>query len=248
VVDVAPTSGQGFNPRLTSAARRTLRCRDITACGDRFNPRLTSAARRTSSIHPSGIFLDICFNPRLTSAARRTAFELSRGLTDGSFNPRLTSAARRTRTSGFGFNVALFQSTPHFSSEANKAPRSQGQRPLMFQSTPHFSSEANSISAVVAVAPPAFQSTPHFSSEANTSEDRAGFTGDGFQSTPHFSSEANKVTSCHLPCSTCVSIHASLQQRGEPILDTCRNLNFKGFNPRLTSAARRTQRLGPSLA
>ncbi len=107
-----------FNPRLTSAARRTGNLSPTVGVGDvsihaslqqrgeprhvaenlccrRFNPRLTSAARRTR-LSSSRCILKTSFNPRLTSAARRT-LSLSR-MRSGAlcFNPRLTSAARRT--------------------------------------------------------------------------------------------------------------------------------------------------------
>jgi len=85
-----------------------------------------------------------------------------------------------------------FQSTPHFSSEANARRPAAVNSPdrsfnprltsaarrtfiidlitqaLEFQSTPHFSSEANDSSIRVQTRIPMFQSTPHFSSEANS--------------------------------------------------------------------------------
>jgi len=48
----------------------------------RFNPRLTSAARRTAGRKPRAASSK-SFNPRLTSAARRTAFVLSQFVLDG---------------------------------------------------------------------------------------------------------------------------------------------------------------------
>src|SRR5215471_17291614 len=84
-----------FNPRLTSAARRTTPKEPEKPPKPSFNPRLTSAARRTPA-SASYLPLTTRFNPRLTSAARRTRRRsLNRSLTL-SFNPRLTSAARRT--------------------------------------------------------------------------------------------------------------------------------------------------------
>ena len=89
----------GFNPRLTSAARRTM--------------------RRRSWPRPA-----LSFNPRLTSAARRTGSKSSRCKSRWSFNPRLTSAARRTKEPGGPYHFFdTFQSTPHLSSEANQRPQ-----------------------------------------------------------------------------------------------------------------------------
>jgi len=60
-----------------------------------------------------------------------------------------------------------------------------------------------------------FQSAPHFSSEANAIEKYLRDRLNEFQSAPHFSSEANTLALVHI------------------------NENIS-FNPRLTSAARRT--------
>src|SRR6266508_4280495 len=111
---------QRFNPRLTSAARRTRTLLMSSLDNICFNPRLTSAARRTEGVKSEpGSWIG--FNPRLTSAARRTSernlheyqqWEVSIHASPqrqgervvsrdrrhpGGFNPRLTSAARRTR-------------------------------------------------------------------------------------------------------------------------------------------------------
>ncbi len=65
--------------------------------------------------------------------------------------------------------------------------------PYTFQSTPHFSSEANSLGELsLAASGTAFQSTPHFSSEANPPPPNKPPRVFLFQSTPHFSSEANR--------------------------------------------------------
>src|SRR6266508_3832233 len=88
-----------------------------------FNPRLTSAARRTANQLGSPCVIE-CFNPRLTSAARRTLREAARKAEHLSFNPSLTSAARRTRGASSSRPPRRpnrkFQSAPHFSSEANR--------------------------------------------------------------------------------------------------------------------------------
>src|SRR6266508_3366527 len=109
-----------------------------------------------------------------------------------SFNPRLTSAARRTDGAGRALFGRLFQSAPHFSSEANVRVAQIIEFAMLFQSAPHFSSEANDRSLLATGADGQFQSAPHFSSEANRA---GGFIlaerDSVFQSAPHFSSEAN---------------------------------------------------------
>src|SRR6266511_4081972 len=61
-----------------------------------------------------------------------------------------------------------------------------------------------------------------------------------FQSAPHFSSEANATASRSRDASSLVSIRASLQQRGERAVKLEAGNGNDCFNPRLTSAARRT--------
>ena len=157
-----------------------------------------------------------------------------------------------------------FQSAPHFSSEANdwlhrsraksqvsiRASLQQRGEPqkgihyaaaMKFQSAPHFSSEANTgfvvschficfnprltsaarrtSHASLFGAVLGFQSAPHFSSEANSVMASLITARNKFQSAPHFSSEANA---------------------GAKALNPVR----RSFNPRLTSAARRTYSRG----
>src|SRR6266540_588048 len=87
-----------------------------------------------------------------------------------------------------------------------------------------------------------------------------------FQSAPHFSSEANAPRGmCQFPIHVSIraslqqrgeltllilarnflsdSIRASLQQRGEPLHSFPAHFQKGSFNPRLTSAARRTKRV-----
>src|SRR6266542_1991663 len=86
---------------------------------------------------------------------------------------------------------------------------------ISFQSAPHFSSEANHPRWMGLPAILQFQSAPHFSSEANDRSGTAEGADAAFQSAPHFSSEANTREKIVLSRQLC-------------------------FNPRLTSAARRT--------
>src|SRR6266540_3962743 len=134
---------EGFNPRLTSAARRTSALFGGRVTASSFNPRLTSAARRTSragitgsqegvSIHASPQrqgeqisfkFLSKTFDVSIHASPQRQGEPQREALkvVDKSFNPRLTSAARRT---SFFVVIALlskFQSTPHLSGKANCA-------------------------------------------------------------------------------------------------------------------------------
>src|SRR6266545_1827125 len=129
----------GFNPRLTSAARRTPRSVCFTQTtsvsiraslqqrGERA-PRNQRADSLSVSIRaslqqrgePNGWSiphrLHRSFNPRLTSAARRTFSNAISFRDPLSFNPRLTSAARRTFLSIRRSRLTGFQSAPHFSS------------------------------------------------------------------------------------------------------------------------------------
>jgi len=133
----------------------------------------------------------------------------------------------------------MFQSAPHFSSEANFYGRSvqicervvsiraslQQRGELnytksnfhlsRFQSAPHFSSEANNNQNFVTRTWGWFQSAPHFSSEANSVPKAQDIDGLVFQSAPHFSSEANEKPLENTRLRRVVSIRASLQQRGE---------------------------------
>jgi len=61
-----------------------------------------------------------------------------------------------------------------------------------------------------------------------------------FQSAPHFSSEANQLDWVVKAVDADVSIRASLQQRGERERLSRSQWPDTSFNPRLTSAARRT--------
>src|SRR6266540_1065904 len=109
----------------------------------------------------------------------------------------------------------MFQSAPHFSSEANlliatNSPMiflvsiraslqqrvelsgsAEKEINISFQSAPHFSSEANHPRWMGLPAILQFQSAPHFSSEANDRSGTAEGADAAFQSAPHFSSEAN---------------------------------------------------------
>jgi len=126
------------------------------------------------------------------------------------------------------------------------SPQRQGERqqdfiePLCeeFQSTPHLSGKANSFCGRGLTIKLAFQSTPHLSGKANLfgAMDCASYTG--FQSTPHLSGKANSKKS-----------PVALKVRFNPRLTSAArrtpSLNYgargqKSFNPRLTSAARRT--------
>src|SRR6266545_4103608 len=108
----------------------------------RFNPRLTSAARRTSrrgaDVWPDGVSIHAslqqrgehdsagrsirtthCFNPRLTSAARRTLLIAGLRIKQNvSIHASLQQRGER-QFSGAAELLFEFQSTPHFSSEAN---------------------------------------------------------------------------------------------------------------------------------
>src|SRR6266508_3173959 len=112
----------------------------------------------------------------------------------------------------------MFQSAPHFSSEANRSSTTTRRRAMTFQSAPHFSSEANII-------------IPDNDPQATVSI-RASLQQRG-----------ERFAKRRVKPNISVSIRASLQQRGEraELLQAgLRAGQIESFNPRLTSAARRT--------
>src|SRR6266498_2568146 len=180
-----------------------------------FNPRLTSAARRTSESmlrwpnmdmfqstpHLSGkanVVIDTergsasSFNPRLTSAARRTHVWIKVRLGPAGFNPRLTSAARRTGT-GYA-PLALLNVSIHASPQRQGERRPSDRRALIteFQSTPHLSGKANRGRA---------HGSPRMAVSIHASPQRQG------ERAPSATQVAWKF----------VSIHASPQRQGEPL-------------------------------
>src|SRR6266511_1555782 len=118
---------------------------------------------------------------------------------------------------------------------------------ILFQSAPHFSSEANRVirSAINACA----SFNPRLTSAARRTQNKAPLLVHPyrFQSAPHFSSEANLLLSIFAYPFQKVSIRASLQQRGEHVISDRDTAESRGFNPRLTSAARRTDLVRESL-
>src|SRR6266508_1530497 len=132
------------------------------------------------------------------------------------FNPRLTSEARQTsgRSSGRGGSGVSIRASLQQRGERGRAPHVGGYYSVSIRASLQQRGEQTRL--LLMHQPAGFQSAPHFSSEANanfgtTLKDEAG-----------------------------VSIRASLQQRGEPVGlggESCRRCRF---NPRLTSAARRT--------
>src|SRR6266540_1425434 len=180
----------------------------------RFYPRLTSAARRTD------LFLDL--DERIVSirASLQQRGELSRRIYRRSdarrFNPRLTSAARRTRYRAYyehKYRVSIRASLQ----QRGERHGIEEQRRLVSSFNPRLTSAAR----------------------RTRRETRSGEWKRLFQSAPHFSSEANARR--HGPAGNFrgVSIRASLQQRGERA-DGSDLPAARRFNPRLTSAARRT--------
>src|SRR6266498_265835 len=137
-----------------------------------FNPRLTSAARRT--VHcTSGACKLISFNPRLTSAARRTLFDLFRlMLHKVSIRASLQQRGERNYDVA-NVGMIVFQSAPHFSSEANLFGNATASAPLQFQSAPHFSSEANNSIDKIRLDDCGFN--PRLTSAARRTRARAGF-------------------------------------------------------------------------
>ena len=179
-----------FNPRLTSAARRTRRhvevdrrtCVSIRASlqqrgepgygrpdasrtGFQSAPHFSSEANAGTREPYRRVR---SFNPRLTSAARRTGTANEIAITNGvSIRASLQQRGEHAGKSPLNFSSSAFQSAPHFSSEANGSIISTSRRSRSFQSAPHFSSEANRTGPWHYRSGRWFQSAPHFSSEAN---------------------------------------------------------------------------------
>ncbi len=134
----------------------------------RFNPRLTSAARRTPSSHPNARRLNVSIRASLQQRGEpSTSLYLPENRKFQSA-PHFSSEANASASAPIA-TKSLFQSAPHFSSEANPIPATFIINSHAFQSAPHFSSEANPARGVNSVLTTAFQSAPHFSSEANRS-------------------------------------------------------------------------------
>src|SRR6266542_3914628 len=110
---------------------------------------------------------------------------------------------------------------------------------VAFQSAPHFSSEANPVVKRGRPRKVVFQSAPHFSSEANIAVFHAVGVRYSFQSAPHFSSEANDryvISSSPIPGFNPRLTSAARRTS----IDRAGTVGKASFNPRLTSAARRT--------
>src|SRR6266540_3482219 len=109
----------GFNPRLTSAARRTLPTIAEQILYRRFNPRLTSAARRTCHA------VSFCVPLYAFQSAPHFSSEANFRMSDGTIaNTKVSIRASLQQRGELNIHgvrdvVFLFQSAPHFSSEAN---------------------------------------------------------------------------------------------------------------------------------
>src|SRR6266511_506125 len=112
--------------------------------------------------------------------------------------------------------------------------------PVAFQSAPHFSSEANARRSGYRAPTKEFQSAPHFSSEANDVLYFAAAVSFSVSIRASLQQRGERFRERHERQSREVSIRASLQQRGEPAHYPIQVPWYSSFNPRLTSAARRT--------
>jgi len=181
-----------------------------------------------------------CFNPRLTSAARRTWYRRY-GVSIINVSIRASLQQRGELGSDWKYpDKIVFQSAPHFSSEANRVRRRFCALFVKFQSAPHFSSEANSplrqgrrtfrcfnprlTSAARRTCSSRCRDfacacfNPRLTSAARRTPFFRSYSPGArqFQSAPHFSSEANAENATRFAEAKPVSIRASLQQRGEP--------------------------------
>src|SRR6266545_616458 len=111
----------GFNPRLTSAARRTPRSVCFTQTTSvSIRASLQQRGERAPRNQRSDS-LSVSIRASLQQRGEHSCPSAVQGLLG--FNPRLTSAARRTRQGLINSHPSnKFQSAPHFSSEANGSP------------------------------------------------------------------------------------------------------------------------------
>src|SRR6266540_2260770 len=131
-----------FNPRLTSAARRTHSMSFLFNCQRSFNPRLTSAARRTNCRHRQRRILEFQSAPHFSSEANSRLRVGSIRSSNVSIRASLQQRGELLRILESSLS-RMFQSAPHFSSEANASDKHFPGDLGPFQSAPHFSSEAN---------------------------------------------------------------------------------------------------------
>src|SRR6266511_4110620 len=262
VIRSAINAGASFNPRLTSAARRTQNKAPLLVHPYRFQsaPHFSSEANLLLSIFAYPFqkvsiraslqqrgepVCDILLKLLIYVSIRASLQQ--RGELGGvavaayfiySFNPRLTSAARRTRCG------LLFYAPRKVSIRASLQQRGEHESRLIrsayfkFQSAPHFSSEANIRRRPVDQVPAGFN--PRLTSAARRT---LPYLADSnlnpvFQSAPHFSSEANVVF---------LLTSFRLRRFNPRLTSAARRTAFLShrshpfrFNPRLTSAARRT--------
>src|SRR6266540_909935 len=157
-----------------------------------------------------------------------------------------------------------FQSAPHFSSEAN-ARRSGARAPTKeFQSAPHVSSEANDVLYFAAAVSFSVSIRASLQQRGERFRERQERQSNNVSIRASLQQRGEPLSTCNLLTSCEVSIRASLQQRGErlpsPLLSFEREVSiraslqqrgepahypiqvpwYSSFNPRLTSAARRT--------
>jgi len=229
-------------PHFGSEAN-ALHSRAIQPVGG-FNPRLTSAARRTN--WPRSELLPGYVSIRASLRQRGELHSAGGGRrSDNRFNPRLTSAARRTTdftVTSCATIVSIRASLRQRGERARGPPSSGG--PAAFQSAPHFGSEANLPNLIGLNQKESFN--PRLTSAARrTSLPFQRCRKYAFQSAPHFGSEANRSRRASPDSFWRVSIRASLRQRGEQQPRADRRPMRDRFNPRLTSAARRTPRRTP---
>ncbi len=156
-----------------------------------------------------------------------------------SFNPRLTSAARRTEQKKTVSAKAVFQSAPHFSSEANADSAYMVSLIFPFQSAPHFSSEANSLRNHEFFYFHEVSIRASLQQRGEPTFQKKLFVSGGFQSAPHFSSEAN-ILVCGVEAKS-AGFNPRLTSAARRTANTVQGEDEPiSFNPRLTSAARRT--------
>src|SRR6266511_3050720 len=276
-----------FNPRLTSAARRTdwsvakgrtclvsIRaslqqrgepsrfhdfCRPAD-CG--FNPRLTSAARRTSICVRAWQYPRVSIRASLQQRGERVIIESVEPTTKVSIRASLKQRGELIES----LPSVLIEVSIRASLQQRGEPVGPAAiiSPVAFQSAPHFSSEANDVLYFAAAVSFSVSIRASLQQRGERFRERQERQSNNVSIRASLQQRGEPLSTCNLLTSCEVSIRASLQQRGErlpsPLLSFEREVSiraslqqrgepahypiqvpwYSSFNPRLTSAARRT--------
>jgi len=118
VIDTERGSASSFNPRLTSAARRTHVWIKVRLGTAGFNPRLTSAARRTGTGYAPLALLNVSIHASPQRQGERRPSDRRALITEFQSTPHLSGKANRGRAHG----------SPRMAVSIHASPQRQGER------------------------------------------------------------------------------------------------------------------------